>query len=134
MKRATIKKSPGKRNRPPFSSVKEASRESSKFCTEDSSVESSIEPSNAYMDASRDTKADSFDKTKISLPKPPDNKRNSRLLGQPSQSKLSQESYENAREKARKAILRNTPLAAIRKQSILMLGLSSTKEETKRSI
>ena len=73
-----MKKSPGKRNRPHFSSVKEASKESSKFCTEDSSVESSVETSNAYMDASRATKADSLDKSKISLPKQPNNIRNSK--------------------------------------------------------
>ena len=44
--------------------------------------------------------------------------------------RLSKDDY----AEARKVLLRNTPLEAIRKQSILMLGMSSTAEGRKNSI
>ena len=93
------KKSPGKRNPLAISSVKEVSKESSKIITEASSSTPSSEKSDAYNDASRElhsTKADSLDKSKISLPRNNASRRNTRPPGQPSSpAKLSRhDSYE----------------------------------------
>ena len=99
------KKSPGKRNPLAISSVKEASnskemsKESSKVITEASSSASSSGTSDAYNDASRElhsTKADSLDKSKISLPRENAGRGNTRPPGQPSSPvKLSRnDSYE----------------------------------------
>ena len=96
-------------------------------------TENSAERSNnAYADVIHEensTQANTLDKSKSSI-ETAGRKKSKEFQATALYQRLTKNDY----EEARKVILRNTPLAAIRKQSIMMLGLSTTDDNRKNSI